>query len=154
MVPEQFVVLPGGGGVNKFRLSEQKNPTQDGPGPNRINKDMIQGGPGPSGVFRSTSVFGVTVAYGWMFFSYSIITQKFLKIFWSWPTSQLHWLLVLCRTLYLENKKAFVNNHLALQSKLSGEHYHQYWEVSILSVSKNEHLWGYKAMANVTYAVA
>ena len=62
-VPEQFVALPGGGGVvNKFRLSEHKKNTQDGPGPPQINKYLIRGGPGPSGVVHSTSVFGVTLA--------------------------------------------------------------------------------------------
>ncbi len=57
MVPEQFVALPGGGGVDKFRLSEVKKfrlselkNTQDGPGPPRIDKDLIRGG-------RCTSVF-------------------------------------------------------------------------------------------------
>ncbi len=56
-VPEQFVALLGGGGVvDKFRLSEQKKPTQDGPGPPRIDKDLIRGGPGPSRAVRSTTV--------------------------------------------------------------------------------------------------
>ncbi len=62
-VPEQFVALPRGGEVvDKFRLSEQKKNTQNGPGPPRIDKDLIQGGPGPSRAVRSTAVFGVTIA--------------------------------------------------------------------------------------------
>ncbi len=56
------MLLGGGRVVNKFRLSEQKKNTQDCPGPPRIEKDLIWGGPGPSGAVRSTSVFGVTVA--------------------------------------------------------------------------------------------
>ncbi len=64
MVPEQFVALPGGGGVvDKFLLSKQTKNTQDGPGPPRIDKDLIRGGSGPSGAVRSTTVFGVTLAY-------------------------------------------------------------------------------------------
>ncbi len=63
MVPEQFVELLGGGGVvDKFRLSEQKKTTQDGPGPPRIDKDLIRSGPRPSGWSVVHPCFGVTIA--------------------------------------------------------------------------------------------